>query len=130
MTKLEDLVVSGADMDRELVGQILAPYLRLDKDTCSIRVTQKWDALGNEEKIILYLVARKAMSALNFTIESEESPPAEVIKQTGLPPGSVYPALRNLLQQRLIDQPGKRRGYLVPNHVLEKVKSIFREKEE
>lgn len=130
MTNLDDLVVSGSDMDRELVGQILAPYLRLDKDTCNIRVTQKWDILGNEEKIILYLVARKAMAALNFPIGNEGAAAVEVIKQTGLPSGSVYPALRNLLQQRIIDQPGKRRGYLVPNHALERVKTMFRDKEE
>lgn len=129
MTNLEDLVVNGSEVDRELVGQILAPYLRLDKDTCNIRVTEKWEGLGNEEKIVLYLVAKKAMVALKFPVKSEEAPPAEVIKQTGLPSGSVYPALRSLLQQRIIDQPGKRSGYLVPNHALEKVKSMFREKE-
>jgi hypothetical protein len=130
MTKLEDLIVSGSDMDRELLGEILAPYVRLDKERCGVRPTEKWDELGTEEKILLYLVARKAMVALGFPIDNEEAAASEVINQTGLKAGTAYPTLRVLLQQRLIDQPGKRSGYLVPNHALGKVKSILKKWED
>lgn len=130
MAKLEDLVVSGADMDRELVPEILAPYLRLDKDTCGIRPTDKWEDLGTEEKVLLFLVARKAMVALEFPLENEQATAAEVIKQTGLAQGSAYPILRVLLQQRLVEQIGQRGGYLVPNHALEKIKTIIQKTKE
>lgn len=125
MNNLEDLVVSGAEMDRKLVAEILAPYLRLDKETCGIRPTEKWDELGNEEKLLLYLVARKAMRALDFPLEVEEAAASEVVEQTGVKAGSAYPALRGLLGQRIIDQVGKRGGYLVPNHALGRIKSML-----
>ena len=129
MSELEDLVVSGAEMDQSLVKGILAPYLRLDKETCSIRPTEKWGELGNEEKIIVYLVARKAMRALDFPLEVEEAAASEVVKQTGIPEGSAYPRLRSLLKERLVDQIGKRGGYLVPNHALPRIKSRLSQKE-
>lgn len=130
MNELEDLVVSGAEMDQSLVKGILEPYLRLDKETCSIRPTEKWnDKLGNEEKIILYLVARKAMRALDFPLEVEEAAASEVVKQTGIPEGSAYPRLRSLLKERLVDQIGKRGGYIVPNHALPRIKSRLSQKE-
>ena len=129
MSELEELVVSAAEMDEKLAKGILAPYVRLDKETCGIRPTEKWDELGNEEKVLLYLVARKAMRALDFPLESEEALPSKVIEQTGIRKGSAYPALRSLLEQRLIDQVGKRGGYFVPNHALPRIKSRLTQKE-
>jgi len=129
MNNLEDLVVSGAEIDRKLVTEILAPYLRLDKETCGIRPAEKWDKLNKEEKIILYLIARKAMRALNLPIEVEEAAASEVVEQTGVKAGTAYPVLRELLSERIIEQVGKRGGYLVPNHALGRIKSMLTTKE-
>lgn len=129
MNELEDLVVSGAEMDRRLVKEILEPYVRLDKEACSIRPTEKWEDLGKEEMVIVYLVARKAMRALDFPLEVEEVAASELIKQTGIKSGSAYPALRSLLGQRIIDQTSKGGGYFIPNYALERVKSMLSRKE-
>ena len=130
MDELENLVVSGVEMDRKIVAEILAPYVRLERETCGVRPNEKWDGLTNEEKIMVYLLARKAMVALGFPVENEEAVASEVIKKTGIRAGSGYPALRSLLQQRLIEQVGKRGGYLVPNYALESVKAALRKRED
>lgn len=125
MSSLEDLVVSGREMDRELVAEMLAPYVRLDKDTRGIRPTVRWNDLTNELKLLLYLVARKAMKALDFPIEQEQATPSEIAQATGVAGGSMYPLLRELLRRRVVDQAGKRGAYFVPNHAMEQVKAML-----
>jgi len=125
MAKLEDLVVSGKEEDRKLVGEILEPYVRLDKGNCEIRPTEEWDKLSPERKIVVYLLARKAMKALDFDLPVEGAKAGEVVKATGVKSGTVYPMLRKLFNyERLIDQlaDGK---YLVPNHAIPKVKDML-----
>lgn len=127
MEKLEDLVISGKEIDQSLVTEILAPYLRLDKDTCSIRPTAEWDSFSNKAKVMLYLIARKAMKALDFALESEEASPSDIAKETGMKRGSVFPTVRELSADRLIEQTRKLGGYLVPNHALQRIRSMIQE---
>ena len=129
MESLDDLVVSGKEIDQGLVRKILAPYLRLDKDKCTIRPTEKWWELSNVMKVLLYLVARKAMKALDFPFEHEEATVSNIINEAGVKKGSAGPVLRALLADRIIDQRSKGEGYLVPNHALERIKTMIEEYE-
>ena len=122
--ELEDLVVSGKELDKKLVAEVLSPYLRLDKDACSIRPLGPWNELNANEKILLYLIARKAMGALGFDLGEEGATASEVIHDTGLKKGTVHPALRNLLKDRMVDQ-SKDKRYSVPNYAIEQIKTIL-----
>lgn len=124
MNDLESLVVSGKEMDRKLVGEILAPYVRLDRDACKIRPTEVWDRLKASQKILLYLLSRKAMIALDFPLEAEGATAGEVASDTGLRTGTVNPALRRLLSDRLVDQEKDGR-YLIPNHAIERIRALL-----
>ena len=124
--QLEDLVVSGKELDRKSLAGTLAPYVKLDKDICNIRPLGGWDELKAYLKILTYLLARKAMMALDFDIEEEGATTSEVARDTGLKEGTVRPALRNLLSGRLVAQ-SKNRRYFVPNHAIEKIKTILSE---
>lgn len=125
--ELESLVVSGKDMDRRLVAEILAPYVRLDRDGCNIRPLEGWSNLKAQAKILLYLLSRKAMLALDFGLPIEGATAGDVANDTGLKKGTVNPALRGLLSDRLIDQ-AKDGRYFVPNHAIERVKATLCEK--
>ncbi|MBI4596412.1 MAG: hypothetical protein HY730_08565 [Candidatus Tectomicrobia bacterium] len=122
--ELESLVVSGKDIDRKLVAQILSPYVKLDKDVSNIRPLEGWNTLKAYEKILVYLLSRKAMVALDFGLPSEGASAGEAARDTGLKTGTVNPALRGLLDDRLVDQ-GKDNRYFIPNHAIEKVKAIL-----
>jgi hypothetical protein len=125
--ELESLVVSGKDMDRSLVAETLAPYIRLDRDACNIRPLDRWNNLKAPDKILLYLLSRKAMLALDFGLSMEGATAGEVANDTGSRKGTVNPALRVLLRDRLIDQ-AKDGRYFVPNHAIERVKAKLTEK--
>lgn len=123
--ELENLLVSGKEIDRKLVAEILSPYLRIDKETCNIRPSlSAWDNLKASIKIILYLLARKAMMALGLDLSEESASATEIMGNTGLKKGTVNPELRRLFQDRVIEQTEKRR-YFIPNYAIEKVKAII-----
>lgn len=126
MAELEDLVISGAELDKKLVAETLMPYLQLDQDSCDIRPTKEWKQLSQEQKILSYLLARKAMVALHFNIAEEAVKASEVIGATGLKSGTVYPALRNLLDDGVISQ-SKEGKYFVPNYAITQIKSMLSE---
>ena len=124
--ELEGLLVSGKEVDKKLVAEILVPYLRIDKETCDIRPLSSWSDLKTNIKILLYLIARKAMVAKGLPLSEERASATEIMQKTGLKKGTVNPALRNLFKARVIEQ-SKDKKYYIPNHALEKVKVMISE---
>ena len=76
--ELEALVVSKKELDRKLLADILSPYVRLDRDDCDIDTLEAWLGLGTDLKILVYLLARKAMVALGFDLGVEGATAREV----------------------------------------------------
>ena len=112
--ELENLLVSGKELDKKMVAEILAPYLKIDKDTCDIRPLPSWGDVKAYNKILLYLLARKAMKALGLGIETESASATEIAQNTGLKKGTVNPALRGMLDERVVAQDEERK-YFVTN---------------
>lgn len=124
--ELESLLVSGRELDKKLVAEILKPHLRIDKETCDIRPLSSWSDLKANTKILLYLVARKAMVALGLPLPEERASATEIMQKTGMKKGTVNPALRNLFEDKVIEQCEDRK-YYIPNYAIEKVKAIVSE---
>ena len=126
MATLEELLVSGKEINRGLVADLLQPFTRIDADTCEIIPTGVWRGLSNESKSLIYLLARKAMLALDLPIQVEGVTPQEIERATGVLGNSLRPVLRRLLDQRLIAKADGR--YYVPNHALESAKLYLAER--
>lgn len=122
--ELEKLLVSGKEIDKKMVAEILEPFLKIDKETCDIRPLSSWGEVKAYNKILLYLLARKAMKALGLEIDDESASATEIIQNTGLKKGTVNPALRGLFDGRVVAQD-KERKYFVPNYAIEEVKSMI-----
>jgi hypothetical protein len=126
MAALEELVVDAREVDRELVGTLLKPYLRIDRETCAILPQPGWAEVPNEARVLLYLVARKAMRALALAIPAEAASPLEIERATGIPGGSVRPALKRLLKGRLVERE-LGGGYIVPNYAILRARAYVRQ---
>jgi hypothetical protein len=126
MTTLEELVVDAREIDRELVATFLKPYLRIDGPTCGILPQEGWAEIPNEARVLLYLVARKAMVALNLPVPQEGASPQEIERATGIPGGSVRPALKRLLKGKLVERD-LAHGYIVPNYAMLRARSYVRQ---
>lgn len=126
MATLEELLVSGREINRELVADLLQPFVRIDAEECQIIPTASWGRLSNESKSLIYLLARKAMTALDLPIPTEGATPREIERATGVVGNSLRPVLRRLLAQRMVAKSEGR--YYVPNHALENAKLYLRER--
>ena len=122
---LEALVVGKTKLDRELVASILSPYVRLDKDTHNIHPLEAWLGLGSDLKILVYLLARKAMVLLRFGLEAEGATASEVARDTHLKLSTVNPILRKMRAEGILVQATDRR-YFVPNESIERIEEIFK----
>lgn len=124
MVGLEDLIVDARELDRELVGALLYPYLRIDRTSAQVIPLPAWNEVPTEARVLLYLLARRAMRALNLPLDRDAASPAEIERATGIPGGSVRPALKRLLKARAVaKQEGI--GYIVPNYAISRVQEYL-----
>ena len=117
--ELEALVIGEKKLDRKLVADILSLYVKLDRDTSNISPLEAWLGLGTDLKILVYLLARKAMMLLRFDLE-EGATASEVARDTNLKLGTVNPLLRKMYAEGILDR-SKDRRYFVPNDAIERV---------
>jgi len=122
---LEALVVGKKRLNRKLVADILLPYVRLDKDAGSILPLEAWLGLGTDSKILVYLLARKAMVILGFGLETENTTASEVASDTNLKMGTVSPVLRRMYAEGILDR-AKDRRYFVPSDAIERIGERFK----
>jgi len=118
--ELEELVIGEKKLDRKMVASILSPYVRLDRDTRNISPLEAWLGLGTDLKILVYLVARKAMVLLRFGLEAERATANEIADDTNIKLIAVNRLLRNMYAEGLLDRSAGRR-YFVPDDALDRV---------
>ena len=123
---LEALVIGEKKLDRKLVADILAPYVRLDRNTRNISPMEAWLGLGTDLKILVYLIARKAMMLLRFGLEAERATANEIADDTNLKLDAVNRLLRNMYAEGLLER-SKGRRYFVPDDVLDRVMERLRQ---
>jgi DNA-binding MarR family transcriptional regulator len=118
---LEALGVSEKKLDRKVLADILSPYVRLDKDTSNISPLEAWLGLGTDLKILVYLLARKAMILLRFDLETERTTASEVARDTNLKLDAVNPLIRKMYAEGILDR-SKGRRYFVPDDAIDRVR--------
>lgn len=125
---LDSLVVNGDDLDRQLLADLVAPFaaLHLLKGVMTIRYTQSGDSLSAREKVLVFLLSKKALALKDPTGKATETAsPTEIEKETGIAGGTLRPALRKLADDNLLVQDSKGGAYSVPNFALNRIKSIL-----
>ena len=120
---LRELLVDKDQLDRELLSKVLKDYLRIDQDSHTVRFTVMSEELTVDDKIIIFLLARKAMMAMELS-HSESSKPGEIEKATAIKGGTLRPKLKKMYDKRLIDKD-EGGGYFVPDHSVEIVARRF-----
>ena len=128
-----DLFVDEQPLDATLLVEILKPFVKLDGRSGDIFTTSEWDRLGVQEKILIYLLGRKAIVASGRRADFEEEvSPSQIEEATELKGGSIRPALSKHLEEHLVrvrQEKGEReRRYFVPHHVIPRVGEIVMRK--
>lgn len=113
---LEKLVVKQEQLDRqqkELLVKMVFPFAAIDPESGRIHLKAPFDELNAKHKVLVYLLARLALSALpNASLPSRASP-KEIEQETNLSGGTVRPMLTRLVNERLVVRDDNR-YYVLP----------------
>lgn len=119
---LRKLIVSGQDLDRELLATVLSGLVMIEGGSGEIRLTAKAAKLPKKIQILLWLLGRKAAKAMEL-IREEGLSSGEMEKMTGMKGGSLRGQLSILKKERLVhSRDGK---FTVPGYAVEYVKEVI-----
>lgn len=129
---LGKLFVDGQAIDRELLANAIFPYVRiyLEQGNAQIAFTKEGEALTSKEKLLTYLLARKAIHLRNKELlASEAVSPKELEAATGIPGGTIRPVLKQLRDERLVQiDKSEEGGYIARNHALNQISEMLSKK--
>lgn len=120
---LGELLVDEEELNRELLYTTLSPFICISKTSNKIIPTENYSELSEKNKILVFLLAKKAMKILNLGVEKESANPTEVSQNTGVKYGTVKPTLSYLARENILAKNST--GYYVPNYNLIKMRNTL-----
>lgn len=123
---LHDLFVDGAEIDRELLANLLKDYIGIDSKTFAPIFKERFHNLDAKAKLLIYLLYRKALLVTEkITPENEPEKPKEISKITGVNYNSTRSYLSQLKAKGLIgiEEGG---SYFIPGYSLSKIDEELR----
>lgn len=122
---LSKLVVNQAEVDRELLAELLTDKVAIDPGTGTFTFKHRVRKQLSKRNIVLAaLLAQKALILLGAEV-AEPLKPRELEPSTGIQGGTLRPILKKLTEEGIISR--KSDGYFVPNHSLEAVADLLSE---
>lgn len=126
---LDKLFHSGTSVDRTLLAGLLDKRIRIYPEEGAKGIVFEIKSFTARHKILLYLLARKAMKLRDpSSLEGEEASPKEIETDLGINGGTVRPALRQLADDHLV-RVNANSKYLVSNHDLDRIERELTRKE-
>jgi hypothetical protein len=113
---LESLLLDAAEVDRARLAAALRDSVGVDTKTGGIVLKPGFNNLTSRQKVIAYLLGRKAAHLLQKN-DGEAATVTTLQKETGMPVGTIGPYLRQLLKDKVISQTASKEYYL-ENHQL------------
>ncbi len=124
---LDDLFVdSNSTVDKAEVAKLLKPYIRLYAETKEVLTTPAWEDLNLQQKLLTWMLGRKALRLRGIITEEEEfTSPSDLEKGTSLKGGSIRPTLSKLVDSRLIRIDKETNKYILPDFAVRKIAEIL-----
>jgi len=120
---LDRLFVKGDEVNRELLGNLLLNYVRLDEKGNIFPLTPFFSQT-NKNKVIILLLAKKALSLKTGT--SEFTSPSELSKHGVISGGSVRPTLGILVDEKLVEEEDSQ--YRIFSHAIPRCAELIESK--
>lgn len=124
---VEELFSDSGPVDSQALVVAIKPFIRIQRSTNQIFLTEKGNEVNLAEKILLYALSKKLLKEEGY-IEDDSICAKEVSEQLSLKKGSVDPTFKLLKSKGLIMGLGT--DYTIPNDKLIKLENQFKKKEE
>jgi hypothetical protein len=99
---LKDLVVDHRKISEEMVEKIIAPYVRYDPDGHKIVLTPGAKSLGNDAKVLVFLVGVLGWQYVLDESRDVATKPADLERELGITGGTLRPILKKLKDLHLL----------------------------
>lgn len=109
-------------LDRELLAEVLEGFVYVDREREKVFLTKEGMGRTAREKILLYLLGRKALKALGGA-EAEAVAPKDMEGPMGLKGATLRPRLKSLYDAGVLARDEK--GYYVPVYNLQTAADIL-----
>lgn len=119
MGKLEDLMVDEDEIVEELLFELLSKYIKVGKRSKDIIFNPEFVDLKVGDKIIVYLLGRKALKMLN-AIDDDKTGLRDICGATGIKYDSIKPIISGLARKNILEREDG--NYFVPNYNLQIIK--------
>jgi hypothetical protein len=119
---LDEIFVDSEDMDRELIANILRLYVQIGDEAGQLYPTDEYAELKAEAKVLIALVARRAMAERDV-VDSAVLSVSDLSSLSNVKEGTVKPNVRSLAEEGLIRDDDD--GYSVAAPQLHRISSYF-----
>lgn len=99
---LKDLVADHGKITEEIIEKIIADYVRYDPSRYEVVFTPEGNALANDSKILVYLVAVLGWQYVASKVEQVSTKPADLESVLGIAGGTLRPTLKKLKDAHLL----------------------------
>jgi hypothetical protein len=120
---LKKLLTDDNDINAEELFDLLSPFIKISKANKNIIFLDPALKQPLKNRIILFLLAKKVLFVLG-EIEADRVRSVDIIKETGIPKGSVNPTLKFLKETKghsLVSSDNA--GYYITSYQVSKIKS-------
>jgi len=120
---LKDLIVKSSKEAERILYIVLKDYVRFDEETKDIIFLEKFNELLEKKKVLLMLLAYKALEILGW-IENSDLSPKDVSEKTGVNYNTTKVILNKLSKDKIITKVGRGK-YGVDVSRLRNIASMF-----
>lgn len=119
--KLDELLVDEEQLNEELLVETLSPLLGIGNDSGNLVLKPAFHDLDSKEGVAVVLLAQKARHELDMA-ESDSLTPTEISELSGIKRGTVYPVVRDLDENGLVEANDGE--YRIPTYNIERAKQF------
>ena len=120
---LEQLFTDDKDINANELFNLLSPFIKINKDDKNIFFLDSALNHSLKNKILLFLLGKKALFLLG-EIDTDHIKPKDIIKETGIPKGSVLPTLKTLKGTKGNSfVTSSKTGYYITSYQVSKIKT-------
>ena len=120
---LAELVVDADAIDRVALAHTLRNRIAIDKASARLLIGDGYSSLNAKCKVLALLLAQKAARLLQVS-DTETLSYKDLVSHSGIPEGTVAPALKGLKDAHHVAQDGSK-AYYVPNASILRALKLF-----
>jgi len=122
-TKLTDLIKKDEEIKGELLAEALFPYMNFT-ESGELLPSESFKKLSSKAKVLVVLLSGVALLQLGIR-QTDRMAPKDVVEMSAIPAGTVRPALKELLEEKVV---AIRNGeYQIPPRSFSDVKRLIEE---